>query len=73
MAKLKLAATAKKIQEEQLRDNQFRDTVFPRNNEDCISLVSKKIEWRLTKKMSQQFIRTESQRLGALYKIDDFF
>ena len=73
MATLKLAATAKKIQEEQLGNNQSRDTVFTRNNEDCITLVSKVIERRLTKKLSQQFNRTEIQKLGALYKIDEFF
>ena len=39
---------------------------------DYINLVSEEIERRVTKKLSQEFNRTESRFLGALFKIDEF-
>ena len=39
---------------------------------DYIVQVSKEIERRVTKKLSQHFSRTESRSLGALSKLDDF-
>ena len=36
-----------------------------------ITQVSEEIEGRVTKKLSQEFSRTESRILGALFKIDE--
>ena len=44
----------------------------PRSQEDYISQVSEEIEGRLTKKLSQEFSRTENRILGALARLDDF-
>ena len=41
--------------------------------EDYIFQVSEEIEGRVTKKLSQEFSRTESRILGALSRLDDFF
>ena len=40
--------------------------------EEYLTQVSEKIEGRVTKKMSQEFSRTESRSLGALSDFDDF-
>ena len=39
---------------------------------EYISQVSEEIEGRVTKKLSQEFSRTESRILGALSKLDEF-
>ena len=44
----------------------------PRPQEDDITQVSEEIEGRVTKKLSQEFSRTESRILGALARLDDF-
>ena len=44
----------------------------PRSQEDYISQVSEEIEGRVTKKLSQEFSRTENRILGALSRLDDF-
>ena len=46
----------------------------PRSQEDYITQVSEEIEGRVTKKLSQEFSRTESGNriLGALARLDDF-
>ena len=44
----------------------------PRSQEDYITQVSEEIEGRVTKKLSQEFSRTESRILGALAQLDDF-
>ena len=44
----------------------------PRSQEDYITQVSKEIEGRVTKKLSQIFSRTENRILGALARLDDF-
>ena len=41
--------------------------------EEYIIQVSEEIERRVTKKLSQEFSRTESRILGALSKFDEFF
>ena len=43
-----------------------------RSQEDYITQVSKEIESRVTKKLSQEFSRTENRILGALSRLDDF-
>ena len=44
----------------------------PRSQEDYITQVSEEIEGRVTKKLSQEFSRTENRILGALARLDDF-
>ena len=76
MAKLrnkrKLAAVTRETQEENPRNGQSRNTSVPRINEEYITQVSEQIEGRVTKKLSQEFSRTESRILGALSKLDEF-
>ena len=71
--KRKLAAVTRETQEENPRNVQSRNTSVPRINEEYITQVSKQIEDRVTKKLSQAFSRTESRILGALSKLDEFF
>ena len=68
----KLAAVTRKTQEEHSRNGQSRNTSVPRINEEYITQVSEEIKGRVTKKLSQQFSRTESRILGALSKLDEF-
>ena len=70
--KRKLAAVTRELQEENPRNGQSRNTSAPRINEEYITQVSKEIEGRVNKKMSQEFSRTESRILGALSKLDEF-
>ena len=49
-----------------------QDSNVPRSEEDYISQISEKIEGRVTKKLSQQFSRTENRILRALARLDDF-
>ena len=71
--KLKLAAIARKIMEEHPGNSQLpRDAALPRINEDYIIQMSKEIEGRVTKKMSQELSRTMSRILGALSKLNEF-
>ena len=76
MAKLrnkrKLAAVTRETQEENPRNGQSRNTSVPRINEEYITQVSERIEGRVTKKLSQEFSRTESRILSALSKLDEF-
>ena len=44
----------------------------PRSQEDYITQVSEEIEGRISKKLSQEFSRTENRILGALARLDDF-
>ena len=44
----------------------------PRLQEEHITQVSEEIEGRVTKKLSQEFSRTENRILGALAGLDDF-
>ena len=69
--KRKLAAVAREIQEENLRNGQSRNTSLPRINEEYITQLSEEIESRVTKKLSQEFSRTESRILGSLSKVDE--
>ena len=70
--KRKLAAVTKETQEEHPRNGQSRNTSVPRINEEYITQVSEDSEGRITKKLSQEFSRTESRILGDLSKLDDF-
>ena len=70
--KRKLAAVTRETQEENLGNGQSRNTSVPRINEEYITKVSEQIESRVTKKLSQEFSRTESRILGTLSKLDEF-
>ena len=70
--KRKLAAVTRETQEENPRNGQSRNTSVPRINEEYIAQVSEEIEGRVTKKLSQEYSRTESRILGALTKLDEF-
>ena len=70
--KRKLAAVTRQTQEEHPRNGQSRNTSVPRFNEEFITQVSEEIEVRFSKKLSQEFSRTESRILGTLSKLDEF-
>ena len=70
--KRKLAAVTKETQEEHPRNGQSRNMSVPRINEEYITQVPEEIEGRVTKKLSQEFSRTESRILDALSKLDEF-
>ena len=70
--KRKLAALNKKNCEEHPRSNLAQNSTAPRSQEDYITQVSEEIEGRVTKKLSQEFSRTENRILGALARLDDF-
>ena len=68
----KLAALNKENCEEHPRGNLAQNSNVPRSQEDYITQVSEEIEGRVTKKLSQEFSRTENCILGALARLDDF-
>ena len=70
--KRKLSAVTTETKEEHPRNGQTRNTSVPRINEEYITRVSEKIEGRITRRLSQEFCRTESRILGALSKLDEF-
>ena len=70
--KRKLAALNKENCEEHPRSNLVQNSNVPRSQEDYITQVSEEIEGRVTKKLSQEFSRTENRILGALARLDDF-
>ena len=70
--KRKLAAVTGETQEENPRNGQSRNTSVPRINEEYMTQISEEIEGRVSKKLSQEFSRTESRILGALTKLDEF-
>ena len=70
--KRKLAAVTRETQEEHPRNGQSQNTSVPRINEEYITQVSEEIEGRVTKKLSQEYSRTEPRILGALSKLDEF-
>ena len=70
--KRKLAALNKENCEEHPRSNLAQNSNAPRSQEDYITQVSEEIEGRVTKKLSQEFSRTENRILGALARLDNF-
>ena len=70
--KRKLAALNKENCEEHPRSNLAQNSTAPRSQEDYITHVSEEIEGRVTKKLSQEFSRTENRILGALARLDSF-
>ena len=62
----------KKNCEEHPRSNLAQNSNVPRSQEDYITQVPEEIEGRVTKKLSQEFSRTEKRILGALARLDNF-
>ena len=69
--KKNLAALNKENCEEHPRSNLAQNSNVPRSQEDYINQVSEEIEGTVTKKLSQEFSRTENRILGALAQLDD--
>ena len=69
--KRKLATLNRDNCEEHPRSNLAQNSNVPRLQEDYITQVSEEIEERVTKKLSQEFSRTENRILGALARLDD--
>ena len=67
-----MAALNKENCEEHPRSNLTQNSNVPRSQEDNITQVSEEFEGRVTKKLSQEFSRTENRTLGALARLDDF-
>ena len=70
--KRKLAASNNEDCEEHARSNLAQNSNVPRSKEDYKTQVSEEIEGRVTKKLSQEFNRTENRKLGALERLDIF-
>ena len=68
----KLATVARESQEEHPRNGLSRNTAVIGLSEDYITQVSQETENRVTKNLSKKFIRTESQILGTLFKLNEF-
>ena len=67
----KLAAVSRDTQEN-TRKSQTQDTFTPGVTKEYITHVSEESEGRVNKKLSQEFIGTESHIVGALSKLDEF-
>ena len=70
--KRKLAAFNKENCQEHPRSNLAQNSNVPKSQKDYFTQVSEEIEGRVTKKLSQEFCRTESRILGALLRLDEF-
>ena len=70
--KRKPAALNNENCEEHPKSNLAQNSHVPRSQEDYRTQISEEIEGRFTKKLSQEFCRTENHILGALARIDDF-
>ena len=70
--KRKLAALNKENCEEHPRSNVAQNSSVFRSLEDYITQISEEIEGRVTKKLTQEFSKTENRILGALSRLDDF-
>ena len=69
--KRKLAAVSIETPEN-ARKSQSQNTLDPGMAQEYISQVSDEIEGRVIKKLSNEFMQTESRILGALSKLDEF-
>ena len=70
--KRKLAALSKKNCKEYPRSNLAQNSNVPWSQEYNITQVSDETEGRVTKKLSQEFSRTENHILGELARLEDF-
>ena len=69
--KRKLAAVSRETPEGS-KSSRGRNVIDPELTQDYISQVSEEIKGRVTKKLSNEFNKTESRILGALSKLDEF-
>ena len=70
--KKKLAALNKENCEKHPSSNLVQNSSVSRSQEDYKTQVCEEIEERVTKKLSQEFSRTENRILGAIARLDDF-
>ena len=56
-----MAAVTRETQEEHPGNGQSRNTSVPWFNEEYITQISEEIEGRVTKKLSQEYSRTDSR------------
>ena len=70
--KRKIAAVSRESPEG-TRSSRVQNVLDPELTQDYISQVSEEIEGRVTKKISEEYSKTESRILGALSKLDEFF
>ena len=70
--KKKMAALNKPNRQEHPSSKLAQNFNIPRPQEGYITQVSEEIEGRVTKKLSQEFSRTENRILGALSRPGDF-
>ena len=71
--KKKLAALNRENCDEHPRSKLAQNSNVPRSLEDHITQVSEENQGGVTKKLSQDFSRTENRILGALARLDDSF
>ena len=71
-SKRKLAALNKESCEKRLTSTLAQNSNVPRSQEDYRTQVFEEIEGRVTKKLSQEFSKTEKRTLAALSRLDDF-
>ena len=69
----KLTALNKENCEKHPWSNSAQNLNVPRSPEEYITQVSEEIEGRVSKKLFQEFSRTENRILGALSRFDDLF
>ena len=67
----KMAALNNESYDEHPRSNLAQNSNVSGPQEDYITQVSEEIEGRVTKKLPQEFSRTENRILGALARLDD--
>ena len=67
-----LAALNKENFEEHPRSSLVQNSNVRRSQEGHKSQVSEEIDGRVTKKLSQEFSRSENRIIGALSRLDDF-
>ena len=65
-------AVASREKQESTRNDQSKNAFNLGMAGEYITQVSEEIEGRVTKKLSQEFSRTESSILGALSELDEF-
>ena len=68
---MKIAAFSRETAES-TKNSQSQNTLDPEIAQEYISQVFEEVEWKVTKKLSKEFSRTESRILGALSKLDEF-
>ena len=68
----KLVALTEENHEEPLRQNMAKNSNVPGSQEDYNTQVSEEFQGRVTKKLSQEFSKTENRMMGAPAQLDHF-